>query len=171
MVLYANIVERGLKMEENLFDIPNFKKIRLENIVLDYNGTIAKDGILENEVKKLLPLLAQKYRLHVITADTFGSVHKELASFDVEVKVLTSKNHTEEKAEFIQSLGSDTTTAIGNGNNDALMLREAVIGIAIMGAEGCAAQTLRESDIVCNKIEDALELFLHPKRLIATLRR
>jgi len=169
--LYGNIVKKGLKMQENLFDIPNFKQIRLKNIVLDYNGTIAKDGALQSGVKKLLPLLAERYHIYVITADTFGSVHKELEDFKVEVKVLTSKNHTEEKADFIHTLESQTTAAVGNGNNDAFMLREAVIGIAIMGDEGCATQTLRESDIVCQKIEDALELFLHPKRVIATLRR
>ncbi len=169
--MYGNIVKKGLKMQENLFDIPNFKQIRLKNIVLDYNGTIAKDGILQTAVKELLPLLANKYYIYVITADTFGSVHKELESFDVEVKVLTSKNHTQEKATFVKSLQSENTVAVGNGNNDALMLREAEIGIAIMGDEGCATQTLRESDIVCKTIQDALELFLHPKRIIATLRQ
>ena len=169
--MYGNIVKKGLKMQENLFDIPNFKQIRLKNIVLDYNGTIAKDGVLQTAVNELLPLLANKYDIYVITADTFGSVHKELEDFKVEVKVLTSKNHTQEKAAFIKSLQSENTAAVGNGNNDALMLREAEIGIAIMGDEGCATQTMRESDIVCKTIQDALELFLHPKRVIATLRQ
>ncbi len=158
-------------MKENLFDMPNFKTMRLKNIVLDYNGTIAKDGVLRDEVKKLLPELAKKYKLHVITADTFGSVEKELEAFVVEVKVLETSNHTQEKAEYIESLDATTTAALGNGNNDAMMLREAEVGIAIIGAEGCSTLSLRESDIVCNAIDDALELFLHPKRLIATLRR
>ena len=70
--------------------IPNYKTLDIKNIVLDYNGTIAKDGILKDEVKTLLPLLSKKYTLHVITADTFGSVHKQVAAFEVTVNVLSS---------------------------------------------------------------------------------
>ena len=85
-------------MQETIIEIPNYKTIKLTHIVLDYNGTIAKDGVLKDEVKTILPELASKYRVHVITADTFGSVHKELKGFDVEVKVLESGEHTKKKS-------------------------------------------------------------------------
>jgi len=150
--------------------IPNYKTLRVTNIVLDYNGTIAKDGLLKEEVKDLLKKLSEKYKLHVITADTFGSVKSQLKGYDINVKILTTDNHTQEKAEFIKSLNADNTVAFGNGNNDVLMLENAVVGIAILGDEGCSSKTLMASDITCKSIKDALELFLNTKRLIATLR-
>jgi len=143
----------------------------IKHIILDYNGTIAKDGQLKEEVKDLLPLLAQKYTLHVITADTFGSVKKELQDFKLHVKVLESDNHTIEKKLFIDALNANECVAIGNGNNDVKMIETAAIGIAILGEEGCSTQSLLASDITCKNITNALELMLHTKRLIATLRK
>ena len=142
----------------------------IKHIVLDYNGTIAKDGVLKDEVKKLLPFLAQKYTLHVITADTFGSVQKELKAYALHVKVLESDNHTLEKEAYISALHVTECVAIGNGNNDMKMLQKAKIGICILGDEGCSTKSLLVSDIVCKSITEALDLFLYPKRLTATLR-
>ena len=155
----------------NEIEINNHKNLSIKHIVLDYNGTIAKDGILKEGVKKLLPQLSKCYTLHVITADTFGSVQAQVGDFDVEVKVLKSADHTAEKAEYVKSLESAQCVAIGNGNNDAQMLKSAELGIALIGDEGCATATLLVSDIVSHSIEDALELLLHTKRLIATLRK
>jgi soluble P-type ATPase len=154
-----------------MITIPNFKRLKLQHLVLDYNGTVATDGKLLESVKTLLPQLTQHYTVHIITADTFGSVKKEVEAFDVEVKILSSDDHTQEKADFVRELGAMHTVAMGNGNNDALMLHTAELSIAILGEEGCSMQTLQEADLLCKSISDALELLLHPKRLIATLRR
>ncbi|MBV9327442.1 MAG: hypothetical protein JO020_15490 [Chloroflexi bacterium] len=51
------------------------------------------------------------------------------------------------------------------------MLREAALGIAIVGPEGLAAGALAAADVVVPSISDALGLLRNPKRLIATLRR
>lgn len=155
----------------NEIKINNYKDLTIKHIVLDYNGTLAKDGILQEGVKKLLPKLSKLYTLHVITADTFGSVQAQVSAFDVEVQVLKSEDHTAEKAEYIKSLKSNQCVAIGNGNNDAQMLKIAELGVALIGDEGCATSTLLVSDIVSHSIEDALELLLNTKRLIATLRK
>jgi len=152
-------------------EIPYYKTLKLEHLVLDYNGTIAKDGKLKEEVKSLLPQLCKNYTVHVITADTFGSVKSQMEGFSVIVKVLQTDNHTAEKAAYIDTLHKDTCIALGNGNNDSQMLKNAILGIAIIGDEGCATTTLQQSDISCNCIEDALNLLLNEKRLIATLRK
>jgi len=151
--------------------IPNYKTLELKHVVLDYNGTLAKDGILIEDAKVLLQELSLKYSVHVITADTFGSVHKQVESFDLKVKVLSSDNHTQEKAQYIEQLGWVHCAAVGNGNNDASMIEKAAVGIALLGDEGCAQATLMKSDLVCKNIVDALTLFVKPKRLIATLRK
>jgi len=149
-------------------DIPNFDKLELTNLVLDYNGTIAKDGKLKD-----IPLkeLSKIFKVFVITADTFGSVKDELKDFSIEVIVLQTNDHTTEKAKFIKSLGEKNSIAIGNGNNDEMMLKTSALSIAVIGDEGCSTKTLLASQLVCNSINDALELLLNEKRLIATLRR
>jgi len=151
-------------------EIPHYSKLTLEHIVLDYNGTIAKDGQLKSEVKNLLPELSERYNIHVITADTFGSVKAQMKGFNVVITVLQTDNHTEEKSRYIQKLGKTNSVAIGNGNNDKEMLKSATLGIAVIGDEGCATATLLQSDISCTSIEDALMLLVNDKRLIATLR-
>lgn len=154
-----------------MIEIPNFKNLEISNIVCDYNGTIAKDGIVLDRVKELFRELSKSYKVFVITADTFGSVQIQLDGFGAEIKILSSTDHTKEKADFINELGSENSIALGNGNNDALMIQNAAIGIAILGDEGCAKETLFNADIVCKNSIEALELMLQPKRLIATLRR
>ncbi|WP_151901230.1 HAD family hydrolase [Sulfurimonas hydrogeniphila] len=142
----------------------------IKHIILDYNGTLAKDGILLEEAKRLLPLLAKEYTLHVITADTFGSVKNELKEYALHVKVLESANHTLEKEAYIIALNASECAAVGNGNNDMKMLQKAHIGICVLGDEGCSTKSLLASDIVCKSVTEALELFIYPKRLTATLR-
>lgn len=158
-------------MKKVEINIPNYRVLLISNIVLDYNGTLSKDGVLKDEVKALIPLLLKKYNIHVITADTFGSVHKQLEEFDVTIKVITSDNHTLEKETYVKKLGTSSCVAVGNGNNDVLMLKSSELGIALLGDEGCAKDTLMESDLVCKSIEDALMLFINTKRVIASLRR
>lgn len=154
-----------------MIHIPNFGDFEIEHIVCDYNGTIAKDGQVLEEVEEMFGMLHSEFRLHVITADTFGSVERELREYGCEIKILSSDNHTREKGLFIESLGATRTVAIGNGNNDEEMLKKAAIGIALLGEEGCSKNALLASDMVCKNITEALELLRYPKRLIATLRR
>lgn len=154
-----------------MVDIPGFAKVKIEYIVCDYNGTVAKDGILLQEAAEIFETLSNSYKIHLITADTFGSVKSQTEGLPVALKILTSDNHTAEKREYLKSLGSDRCAALGNGNNDIEMLKEAKIGIAVIGAEGCAAGAIAASDIIFNNIKDALDLFIEPNRLKATLRR
>ncbi len=154
-----------------MIEIPNFKKLDIRHIVCDYNGTIAKDGMVRPEVKVLFDTLCENYTLHVITADTFGTVARQLANTPVTIKVLSSSDHTQEKADYIDSLGAAHCAALGNGNNDAHMLEYAALGIAILGQEGCAKATILASDMLFTDVTDALLVFLHEKRLIATLRK
>jgi soluble P-type ATPase len=154
-----------------MIEIPHYGSFDIRHIVCDYNGTIAKDGLVKPEVKVLFQTLASHYTLHVITADTFGSVARQLAESPVTIKILSSDDHTGEKSDYLVSLGQEQCAALGNGNNDTLMLQNAGLGIAIMGEEGCAKETLLASDMLFGDVTDALSLFLHPKRLIATLRK
>jgi soluble P-type ATPase len=74
------------------------------------------------------------------------------------------------KLKYIQQLGPDGVACIGNGRNDRLMLKEAALGIAVLQEEGAATQTLMAADVVAPSILAALDLLIHPLRLVATLR-
>ncbi len=157
--------------ESARIEIPAFRTLYIEHIVCDYNGTIAFDGRVSEGTRKMLQELAERFSLHVVTADTFGSASRELEGLDLRLHILESSDHTHEKGALVDRLGADRCVAIGNGRNDRLMLHKAVLGIAVMAEEGCAASTLAGAEILCRSGEEALGLLLHPKRLVATLRQ
>jgi P-type E1-E2 ATPase len=151
-------------------DIPGFGELRLEHLMLDYNGTLAVDGRLLPEVQEELNELAERLNIHVVTADTFGRATSGLEDVRCAITILSTDNQAEEKRDVVRKLGSFQVAAIGNGRNDRFMLQEAVLGIALIQTEGASAQTLRAADVVCTSIEDALSLLCKPLRLVATLR-
>ena len=151
-------------------DIPGYRELRLTQLVMDYNGTLAVDGQLESGVKEALATLAPHIAIHVITADTFGRAAAQLKDTPIELSILPPGHQDVAKRDFVNQLGCAGTVAVGNGRNDRLMLQAAELGIAVILREGAAAGTLAAADIVCHGILPALELLLHPLRLTATLR-
>ena len=150
--------------------IPGFGRLELTDAVCDYNGTLAADGLLIDGVHERIRRLSLDLRLHVVTADTFGGAAAQLQQLPCALVILDPGSQAEAKRDFVQSVGAANVVAIGNGRNDWMMLDAAALGIAVCGAEGAAAEALQASDIVVGRIVDALDLLLHPKRLVATLR-
>ena len=151
-------------------NIPGDRILKLEHIVLDYNGTIACDGDLIPGVKENLVALADKLQIHIITADTFGNVRSGLAGIQCELSIIAPESQDIGKLDYVKRLGAENTVCVGNGRNDQLMLKEAALGIAVILEEGAAAAALGGADVVCNNIVSALQLLKNPMRLIATLR-
>ncbi|MBM4288786.1 MAG: ATPase P [Deltaproteobacteria bacterium] len=152
------------------FDIPGYKVLRLEHLVMDYNGTLAVDGRLVEGVAGRLETLSRDVTIHVITADTFGLVQQQMAHLPCRVSVLGQEFQAEAKLRYIQELGAEQTVCIGNGRNDRLMLQAAALGLAVILEEGIAGETIQAADIIAKSINDALDLLLNPLRLTATLR-
>jgi len=151
-------------------DIPGNKILQLEHLVLDYNGTIAFDGALIDGVKECLAELSQMLTVHVITADTFGSVKKAIEDIDCKLAVIPLDRQDVAKLEYVKNLGCEQTVSMGNGANDRLMLKASALGVAVIQGEGAAFETIASTDIVCTDILSALSLLTNPLRLIATLR-
>lgn len=150
--------------------IPGHGEIRLQYLVLDYNGTLAVDGILVPGVKRALTDLADKLEIHVLTADTFGQAAKDLEGIPCRLTILSDGNQDEGKRDFVRDLGADRTCCMGNGRNDCLMLAASALGIAVILEEGASTKTLTSADVVCTNIVAALALLQNPLRLKATLR-
>jgi P-type E1-E2 ATPase len=150
--------------------IPGYKTLQLNNLVLDYNGTLACDGQLLPDMAKRLNALSRQMKIHILTADTFGSVNEALADVPVAISVLPADKQDLGKLRYVVQLGADTTVCVGNGRNDRLMLEAAALGIAVCQEEGAAVQTILAADVVVPDIQAGLGLLLHPLRLVASLR-
>lgn len=148
--------------------VPGAGELRLEHAVFDFNGTLAADGELIRGVAARLRRLSRLVEVVVMTADTFGTARAALASLPVAVQVVRGGR---DKRRLVRSLGGRRVVAVGNGANDVPMFREAALGIAVCGVEGMAAEILGAATLVVGDVNDAIDLLLRPKRLLASLRR
>jgi P-type E1-E2 ATPase len=152
-------------------EIPGQGTLRLAELVLDLNGTIALDGELLPGVAERVAALRGELGIRIASADTFGRLDAIAAALGVQAaRLRAGEPEAEQKAAIVGELGAERVVAIGNGANDVAMLAEAALGIAVLGREGLAVAALRAADLVVPSIEDALNLLLRPRRLRASLR-
>lgn len=151
-------------------DIPGYKELNITTLLLDYNGTIATDGIIPESVKSRLKELAEDFDIYVLTADTHGTARKQCEDIPVTVYTFPVGNAADYKEEIIEKIGGEQCVVLGNGRNDIKMFCKAALSIAIMDTEGMCAKLFLESDICVTSIENGLDLLLNPKRIIADLR-
>jgi P-type E1-E2 ATPase len=152
-------------------NVPGRGLIQLQHLVCDVNGTLAVDGQLSEGVKQRLSLLRNRLTLHLLTADTHGKqgfIDQQLGLRAVRIQ---PGMEAEQKADYVQQLGAGSIVAIGQGANDARMLRTAALGICVLSPEGTAVETLLEADLVVANIYEALDLLDKPLRIVATLRK
>ena len=102
-------------------EIPGWETLEFFHLVLDFNGTIARDGHIHNKVKDAICLLGKKVTIHVLTADTRGDVAEATRRLPVVIEKLEGTDTSAEKAAFVRSIGRDHVIAIGNGINDRFM--------------------------------------------------
>ncbi|GAA6490820.1 MAG TPA: ATPase P [Candidatus Bariatricus faecipullorum] len=150
--------------------IPEYKTLEVDRLFLDFNGTIAVDGIIPAGVRQRLEQLAAEFTIYVLTADTNGNAKEQCQGLPVILQTFPTGNARDYKKELVKATGSRRCVAVGNGRNDELMLREAALSIAIMDREGAYGRVLREADLCVRSMQDGLDLLLYPNRIIAGLR-
>ncbi len=150
--------------------VPGWGELSIEYVMVDFNGTAALDGRLKKEVKETIDKISRYVKVFLITADTYETADSELGPTNITFIKVGKSGSGEEKAKVVRELGPEKIAAIGNGANDALMLKEAALGIAVIGEEGCSAGLIKEADVVVTDVVKALGLIAHPERLVATLR-
>jgi P-type E1-E2 ATPase len=148
-------------------EIPGGPTLELECLLLDVNGTVSNRGTLIPGVREHVDALRGLLELRLLSADTFGTVRTLATELGVESTIVGTG---EAKLELVRTLGASRCVAVGNGSNDVAMLREAALGIAVVGPEGASIAALMASDVVCTSIVDALELLRDERALVATLR-
>ncbi len=152
-------------------EIPGRGNLQLKRLVLDVNGTLAVDGRLLEGVAKRLSALRDRLEVHLVTADTHGQQFAIDRQLNLQAVRLQPGDEAAQKAAFVRSLDAGTVAAIGQGANDAEMLRLAALGICVLSREGTAVETLLAADLAAPDILSALELFEKPLRLVASLRK
>ncbi len=145
--------------------------LRLDAVALDYNGTIAVDGMLIEGLAERIRALAVLLPVYVLTADTYGTVRRQCDGLGVEMLTFPYASAGPCKAEIVQDLvRRGKVCAIGNGFNDIPMFEAADFSVAVLEGEGLYAGLLEHADVLVRDAADALDLLLRPNRLRATLR-
>ena len=152
-------------------DIPGSDSLHIKYLVLDFNGTIATDGVLDEGLAHRIQALASMgLEIHVITADTNGTAEAQCAGLPAQIHLFPKDQVALEKARLGRVLGKAHAACLGNGKNDLLMVEEAALSIVIIGREGAYAKTALVADLWVFTSIDGLDLLLKPHRLIASLR-
>jgi len=162
------MIKSGISIE-----IPGFGSRHITTVVTDYTGTYSFAGVVAADVKHKLKLLAAVTDLHIVTADSFGTAERELSGI-VKPYLLRTGRHDTEKADYVSRFDLASVAAVGNGNNDRLMLKAVKEGgglaIAVDNGEGCALDALLNANLFIVGGGSALDVLLDPVRLKATLR-
>lgn len=153
-------------------DIPNYGKLIIKNIIFDLNGTLQFKGKISEAVVNKIEQLKEFYNIYLLSADTRGNLKELAKKLNVSYIKINPKKITEAEAknnELIK-LNKDNTIVVGNGNNDALMLKNAVISITVLGEEGATVKSILNSDVVVPNPISALDFLLDEKIMSGTLR-
>lgn len=148
-------------------DVPGGPSLRIERVLLDVNGTLTDRGRLLPGVATGIARLRHLLEVRLLSADTYGTLDRLTTRLGVEGKRVGTGA---EKRALVMELGPSACAAIGNGRNDAEMLAEVALGIAVLGPEGLHRSAAAAAELICPSIEAALELLADPQALIATLR-
>jgi P-type E1-E2 ATPase len=151
--------------------IPGRGPLRIQHLVTDVNGTLAVDGVLIDGLTKRIASLRDRLEIHMLTADTHGRQFLIDEQLNLKAERVQPGNEATQKAEFVRKLGAETVVAMGQGANDAEMLKTAALGICIMSQEGVAVETLISANLVVPDILAALDLLDNPVRIVASLRK
>ncbi|OQX54898.1 MAG: hypothetical protein B5M53_05255 [Candidatus Cloacimonas sp. 4484_209] len=152
-------------------DIPGVTNLNIKNVVFDVNGTLAVDGKIDSTTKKKLQDISHKVNVYILTADTYGTIFHEMKDTGINITKITPLDEAKQKEKFVKKLGEKKTIAVGNGANDALMLKTSALGICVIDREGAFVQSIQNADIVIFGKENVFELLENPKRIVATMRR
>lgn len=152
-------------------NIPGRGNYKIKYIVCDVNGTLAVDGVLLPDVQVQIQRLMDRVEIFMLTANTHGKQEAINKQLGFNATIIKKGAETEQKKAFVNELGAENVLAIGQGANDAEMLKAAKVGVAVISKEGLAKATLLNADILVPDIQSALGLIENPLRLVATLRK
>lgn len=86
--------------------IPGFGKLSIRHLILDYNGTLARDGCLLEGIKEYLTDIARfDVEIHIISADTHHTLRQQCEGLPASIHIIEQDNVVQEKLDLIRKLG------------------------------------------------------------------
>ena len=82
-------------------NVPERCTYPIENIVFDYNGTIAVNGSISSSTREKISLLCDMANIYVLTADTYGSAAKECEGLNLKLKTFPKGDAADFKAKIV----------------------------------------------------------------------
>jgi soluble P-type ATPase len=148
--------------------MPDQPPLEIKTIILDLNGTLSVGGsIPEGATERLAALKKRGFRLLFLSGNTRGNADELAEELGIEWKYATTGA---EKRAIAEKLEPETCASIGNGLIDLELTKLVKLGVVTLQSEGIHVQTLLQADVAVPTINDALDLFLDEKRMIATMR-
>jgi soluble P-type ATPase len=148
---------------------PGKEPLEIETIILDLNGTLSVGGEIPDGVKPRLTQLKELgFGVLFFSGDTRGDADELAEELGIDWRLAKT---AEDKRDLALKMNPETCASIGNGLIDLELTRAVKLGIVTLQAEGVHVQTLLSADLVVPTINDALDLFIDPPRLVASLRQ
>jgi len=148
---------------------PGQSPLKIEFILIDFEGTLATDRRVHPKAKDKINLLSKRTKIYILTTGGEERVSEVLRNVRAEVRFLKEGEASQGKMNLLEQLGPDRVAAIGNGLDDISLIEKAGLGIAVMNTEGTAAEVIQKADLVFTNTVDALDFLLKPLRQRATL--
>ena len=148
---------------------PGQENLKIEFILIDFEGTLASDRRVHPKAKDKINLLSKRAKIYILAKDEKERVEEVLKKVHAEILYLTEGESSQKKLDLLRQLGATGTVAIGNGVDDGPMIGEAGWGVCVLGKEGASSEALKNADVVFTDILDALDFLLKPLRQKATL--
>jgi soluble P-type ATPase len=148
---------------------PGQEPLKIEFILLNFEGTLATDRRVHPKAKDKLNLLSKRSKIYILAKGEQEAIREILKKVKAEVIYLTEGEVSQGKLDLLRQVVAARTVAIGNGVDDAAMIEEAGLGICIIGVQGTSSEAIKKADVVFSDILHALDFLLKPMRHQATL--
>jgi soluble P-type ATPase len=148
---------------------PGQEPLEIENILIDFEGTLAQDRRVNPKAKDRINLLSKRTKIYIFAIEDKDVVEKVLKNIKAELIFLKEGESSQGKLNLLRELRAEKTVFIGNGKDDEEVMEYVAFGISVIGKEGASVETIKRADILFFNMVDALEFLLKPLRQKATL--
>jgi soluble P-type ATPase len=152
-----------------LIQRPGQEPLEIDFILIAFEGTLASDRRVHPKAKDKLNLLSRRSNIYILTKEEKERMEEVLRKVKAEIISLPEGESSQKKSDLVRQLGATRAVAVGNGVDDAPMMKEAAFGLCVIGKEGASSEAVKNADVVFTDILDALDFLLKPLRQKATL--
>ncbi len=148
---------------------PGQSPLDIDFILLDFEGTLATNRRVHPKTKAKINLLSKRTSIYILTIQQKEVIEERLKKIKAEIFCLVEGIASSRKLELLRQLGATRCAVIGNNVSSAELMKEAGIGICVIGREGSSTRALNHAEVIFSDILDALDFLLKPLRQKSTL--